>query len=295
MVTPPYQSATNLNHHAIVHGFFGSKGGVSSGLFTSLNCSLQKGDVVENVMQNRQRICQAMGMEPMVSARQVHKAEVLIVDAHPQKLFEGDAMVTSTPGRLLAIQTADCAPILLVDPITCVIGAIHAGWRSAVQGIVQNTITAMQSLGAERQNIIAAIGPCIQQPSFEVGTDVFAAAGDATFFVPTNRDLPKGLQDLGRRSSSEDRSVHDSYMRTEDCADQRTHSLKGEGSTHYLFDLPGFLLNQLKIAGITNAIALPLNTYTLDRQYFSYRRACHLQQSSCGGQLSVIGLVCEHV
>ena len=252
VTTPPYQTSTNLNYTGVVHGFFGSEGGVSTGIFKSLNCSLQKGDDESNVMQNRRLICQTMDIEHMVTLRQVHKADVLIVNANTKNGNEMDAMVSNTCGILLAIQTADCAPVLLVDPVACVIGAIHAGWRSAVQGIAPNTITAMQSLGAKSQNITAAIGPCIQQPSFEVGEDVFEAANDATFFAPSSRH----------------------------CAQH----------PYFNFDLPGYLMHQLKISGIKSTISLQLNTYALNNQYFSYRRACHAQESSCGGQLSVIGL-----
>jgi polyphenol oxidase len=266
MVNPPYQTAANLYQESVVHGFFGREGGVSSGIFTSLNCGLNKGDEEANVRQNRELICQTMGIEHMVSLRQVHRNDVLIVDATTLNGHESDAMVSNTPGLLLAIQTADCAPILLSDAHTGVIGAVHAGWRGAVQDIVDKTVIAMQSLGANIENITAAIGPCIQQSSFEVGQEVFEAANNAVFFTPANRQK------------------------------------------HYFFDLPGYLMHQLKLTGITNPISLPFNTYALNGQYFSYRRACHAQKPSydeqayqqpsdrqtyngvvCGGQMSVIG------
>jgi polyphenol oxidase len=247
-VVVPHQTAPSLSYNGITHGFFGSQGGVSSGIFSSLNCTLHKGDLEVNVRQNRELICQAMGIAPMVTLRQVHKADVLIVENETKNGYEKDAMVTNIPELLLAIQTADCAPILLVDPVNKVIGAVHAGWRSATQGIVMNTVVAMQSLGASVANISAAIGPCIQQSSYEVGEDVFASANNPVFFKPSHR------------------------------------------LNHYLFDLPGFLLQQLDSCGVINRIALPLDTYTLEDQYFSCRRAAHAQQSSYGGQLSVIGL-----
>jgi len=183
----------------------------------------------------------------MVTLRQVHRTDVLLVDASTENGYQMDAMVTKTPGRLLAIQTADCVPILLADPVNRVIGAVHAGWRSAVAGIVKNAIDAMKSLGAK--NISAAIGPCIHQESYEVGQDVFDAANAPTFFMPSTKP------------------------------------------GHYLFDLGGYVLNQLKGQGVENAIALPFNTYALKDQYFSCRRAAHMSESSFGSQLSVIGLV----
>ena len=187
MVNPPYKIAENLKHNAIVHGFFGAEGGYCSGIFESLNCGLNKGDDDTKVMKNRALVCKAMGIDRMVTLKQVHKNDVLIVDCNTTNGYERDAMVTSSKGLLLAIQTADCAPILLHDPENGVVGAIHAGWRSAVLGIVENTIKAMESLGAKRQSIRAAIGPCIQSQNYEVGPEVFEAANDASFFSKADR------------------------------------------------------------------------------------------------------------
>ncbi len=248
MVKVSYQTAEILNHTGIVHGFFGRVGGVSQGIYASLNACLHKGDEDANIDENRKRICNAMGIDRMVTLRQVHKNDVLTVDADTPNGHQMDAMVTKTPGRLLAIQTADCAPILLVDPVNGVIGAVHAGWRSAVAGIIKTTIEAMQNLGAKKENINAVIGPCIHQVSYEVGQEVFDAAKAPSFFIPSTKPA------------------------------------------HYLFDLGGYVLHALKAQGVGNAVVLPLNTYALEDQYFSYRRSCHRQEPSCGGQLSVIGL-----
>jgi YfiH family protein len=243
----PYETAYTLDHPGIVHGFFGRIGGVSQGIYTSLNTGFHKDDDDFNVIENRQRILNTLNVGHMVTLRQVHKTDVLLVDASTENGYQMDAMVTKTPGRLLAIQTADCVPILLADPVNRVIGAVHAGWRSAVAGIVKNAIDAMKSLGAK--NISAAIGPCIHQESYEVGQDVFDAAKAPTFFTPSTKP------------------------------------------GHYLFDLGGYVLKQLKRQGVENAIALPFNTYALKDQYFSCRRAAHMSESSFGSQLSVIGLV----
>ncbi len=187
MVNPPYQLANNLKHKEIVHGFFGAEGGYSSGIFESLNCGLNKGDDDTKVMQNRALVCKSMGVDRMVTLKQVHKSDVLVVDQNTPNGHEYDAIVTSSKGLLLAIQTADCAPILLQDVENGVVGAVHAGWRSAVLGIVENTIKSMESLGASRKNINAAIGPCIQQQSYEVGPEVFEAANSSEFFTNANK------------------------------------------------------------------------------------------------------------
>ncbi len=249
MVNPPFQTAKELEHKGIVHGFFGRLGGVSQGIYTSLNAGFHKDDHDENIIENRKRICNAMGIDHMVTLRQVHKSDVLIVDSNTENGYQMDAMVSKTPGRLLAIQTADCAPVLLADPVARVVGGIHAGWRSAVTGIVQKTIDAMQALGAEKERITAVIGPCIHQKSYEVGQEVFDAAKKAEFFAPSNR--------VG----------------------------------HYLFDLGGYVLNELKTQGIKNTEVLPLDTYTLEDQYFSCRRSAHRGESFYGNQLSTIGLL----
>ncbi len=248
MVNPPYQTAHNLKHKEIVHGFFGSEGGYSSGVFESLNCGLNKGDDDTKVMQNRSLVCKAMGVDRMITLKQVHKSDVLVVDQNTPNGHEYDAMVTSSKSLLLAIQTADCAPILLQDVENGVVGAVHAGWRSAVLGIVENTIKSMESLGAKRQSIKAAIGPCIQQQSYEVGQEVFDAANSASFFTSTNKP------------------------------------------NHYYFDLSSLLNDQLNKAGINNTTVLALDTYSLEKQYFSCRRAYHEGLNGFGNQLSVIAI-----
>lgn len=241
--------AQELNQKDIVHGFFGRLGGVSQGIYTSLNVALNNGDHSTNVIENCKRISNAMKISHMVTLRQVHKSDVLIVDSTTENGHQMDAMVSKTPGRLLAIQTADCAPVLLADPVARVIGGIHAGWRSAVAGIVKNTINAMQSLGAKKENITATIGPCIAQKSYEVGQEVFDAAKRAEFFILSNR------------------------------------------AGYYLFDLGGYVLNELKTQGIKNTSVLPLDTYTLEGQYFSCRRSAHRGDPFYGSQLSTIGLL----
>ncbi len=174
------------------HGFFTRQGGVSAGPYASLNCSVSGQDAPEAIQENRARVARHLGAAPanLVGVTQVHGTEVAVVaaawpyGAGPQ----ADAMVTNRPGIALGIVTADCAPVLLADPQAGVIGAVHAGWRGAAAGVLESTIDAMVRLGAGRASIAAAIGPCIRQPSYEVGPDLRDAilerdSADAGFFI----------------------------------------------------------------------------------------------------------------
>ncbi len=169
-------------------GFFGRQGGVSDGMFNSLNVGFKKGDPPENVSENRRRIVQALTQQSrsLVTLNQVHGVEVVLVtsDADLSKT-PGDAMISQTPGVVLGIQTADCVPILLADQKSAWIGAIHAGWRSAQGGIVAKTIECLESQGVSRQNLKASIGPCIWAESYEVRQDV-------SQYFPTNYLKPSG-------------------------------------------------------------------------------------------------------
>ena len=169
------------------HGFFTRRGGVSEGPFASLNCSLSGQDRREAVLENRARVARALGAEParLIGLLQVHGAAVVQVTA-PWAPGEGpraDAMVTDRAGIALGIVTADCAPVLFADAAAGVIGAAHAGWRGAVAGVLEATVAAMAALGARAERIVAAIGPCIGQASYEVAADLHAAVGDERFFI----------------------------------------------------------------------------------------------------------------
>lgn len=244
----PFVLSECLKISNIKHGFFGRNGGVSTGFCSSLNASFKANDSHENVLENRKRIANALGFEAVFTIKQVHEANVLVVDKHTHKHQIADAIVTQTPGILLAIQTADCAPILLSDPINQVVAGIHAGWRSAVKHIVPVTIEKMLELGAELKNISAVIGPCIQQQSFEVGNDVKEQAKCDKFFKNSHQE------------------------------------------NHYIFDLPGYLLEQLNNSGVENSESLDIDTYSLKDDYFSFRRSTHENALPCGGQVSCIGI-----
>jgi YfiH family protein len=252
-MTPPFLTAGL----SAPHGFFTRAGGVSSGRFASLNCSLSGRDDAAAVRENRRRAADALGLPAtaLVGLTQVHGAAVATVtepwpeESRPQ----ADAMVTDRPGVLLGIVTGDCAPVLFTDAAAGVVGAAHAGWRGALAGVLEATLDAMEALGAQRGRIAAAVGPTIAQPSYEVGPDLRDAVlardpADARFFA------------AGRR---EDR---------------------------WQFDLPGYCLARLQAAGAGAATALQADTLQAEERFFSFRRATLAGGGPIGHQLSAIAL-----
>jgi hypothetical protein len=251
-------TAANLDLPGIAHGFFGRKGGVSEGMYASLNCGPGSDDDPDKVAENRRRVLAALanGTEAkLATVYQVHGSTAVAVhepwqqDARPK----ADAMVTDRQGVALGILTADCAPVLFADPDAGVIGAAHAGWQGALAGITDAAIAQMESLGAERARIRAAVGPCIHQPAYEVGPEFqprFVAADptNAGFFAPGERD------------------------------------------GHFQFDLPGYVAHRLRAAGITDAHIVPACTYTLEDAFYSFRRCTHRKEPDNGRQLSAIML-----
>ncbi len=237
------------------HGFFGRTGGVSDGLFESLNCGPGSSDPAGNVAANRKRVATALGNAdaPVLSCYQVHGNKPVHVqsDWHANRP-EADAMVTNTPGLILGILTADCTPVLFEDADAGVIGAAHAGWQGALKGVTDSTIALMEKLGARRDRISAAIGPTIQQASYEVGADfrdrfMEAALENDAFFMP------------------------------------------GKDEAHFQFDLPGYVKARLHAAGITSLWNIGTDTYSSDA-HFSYRRTTHRREPDYGRQISAIML-----
>jgi len=235
------------------HGFFTRQGGVSTGPFASLNCSLSGQDARDAVLENRARAARALGAAPenLVGLHQVHGALAVPVREpwQPGHGPQADAMVTDQPGIALGIVTADCAPVLFCDEKAGVIGAAHAGWRGAVGGILEATIAAMRALGAT--NISAAVGPCIAQDSYEVGVDLRNAvlaqdSANAQFFVP------------GRRAE------------------------------RWQFDLPGYCAARLGAAGLTGLAVTGHDTCARDDEFFSHRRRTLSGGGPIGHQVSVI-------
>ena len=237
------------------HGFLGRAGGVSEGIYAGLNIGLGSDDDRDTIMENRRRAKEGVlpGSE-LVTVHQIHSADVVTVtgpmplDQRPQ----ADAMVTDRPGLLLGILTADCVPVLFYDPKANVIGAAHAGWKGALAGVTDNVITAMEALGADRDQIACAIGPCIAQPSYEV---------DAAF--------------RGRFLDSD--TENDRFF-------------AAGKPDHYQFDIEDYVAARLQAAGITRIDKLGLDTYAHEDRYFSYRRSCHRDEAGYGRQISLIGL-----
>lgn len=240
---------------AVPHAFFGQQGGVSPGVIAGLNAGLGAGDDAASVRANRAAAVDAV--QPgatLVTPYQVHSATCVTVseafddDARPH----ADALVTQRPGLLLGIVTADCAPVLLADAAAGIVGAAHAGWKGALAGVTDATIAAMETLGAHRDRIVAAIGPCIARASYEV---------DDAFRLRFEQDDP---------------------------ANERFFAAGRAG--HARFDLEGYVAHRLAAAGVTRVAALGLDTYADDTRFYSYRRATHRGEPTYGRQIALIGV-----
>jgi polyphenol oxidase len=249
--------AASLAFAGIRHAYFTRQGGVSGGLYASLNGGLGSHDNARHVAENRARMAAALEVESrcLLTAYQTHSPQVVVseapwpADARPR----ADAIVTNKPGLAVGVTTADCGPILLVDPQARVIGAAHAGWRGVLAGIVEATIAAMEQLGAERNQIHAALGPMIRQGNYEVGPDLVAgfAAEDSLsdrFFAAAARD------------------------------------------GHALFDLAGYIGQRLTQAGIREFEDLGQCTYADQEQFFSFRRSIHRSEGDYGRHINAIAL-----
>ncbi|MDR5652336.1 peptidoglycan editing factor PgeF [Ruixingdingia sedimenti] len=238
----------------IRHGFFTRRGGASSGIFAGLNCGTGSSDLAEVVAINRARVAEAMGAAPdrMVTLHQVHSADVAVIDAPPAVPPRADALVTRTPGLVLAVLTADCQPVLFADPEAGVIGAAHAGWRGARDGVLEATVAAMESLGADRARIRAVIGPTISQAAYEVGPEFVEGFLDDD--PETARFFAQGAGDRA------------------------------------LFDLPAYGLYRLRAAGVGEALWTRHCTYRDPERFYSYRRTTHAGEADYGRLISVIRL-----
>lgn len=236
------------------HGFFTRRGGASSGVFEGLNCGSGSSDQREIVDINRARVADAMNVAPshLIGVHQIHSATVVTVDGPLAEKPRADALVTATPGLALSVLTADCQPVLFADTDAGVIGAAHAGWRGALDGVLAATIDAMEALGANRENITAVIGPCISQRAYEVGPEFIDSflAEDAYFA----RYFANGTEDRMQ------------------------------------FDLPGFGLNRLRAAGVGHAEWTRHCTYADPDRFYSYRRTTHAKEADYGRLIATITL-----
>jgi YfiH family protein len=256
---PPFEEAPAIKRFSmhVRHGFFGLRGGVSTGLYKSLNCGPGSGDDPEKVSENRRRVCLALGgsLDRLATPYQVHSARAVATD-RPFAIGErpeADALVTRTPGLILGVLAADCAPVLLCDPHAGVIAAAHAGWRGAVGGVIESAVELMTTLGADPGKTAAAVGPCLSQASFEIGPDVEEAVLNAT---PWAEHLFES----------------------------------GQGDRKH-FDLKRYCLSRLARLGIAHMDALADDTLTQPDRYFSHRRAVKAGERDCGRNMSAIVLV----
>ncbi|UYY76705.1 peptidoglycan editing factor PgeF [Sphingomonas sp. R1] len=239
----------------VPHGFLGRAGGVSTGMVAGLNVGTGSNDDPGAIAQNRRLAVQAvLPGARLVTVYQVHSADAVTVvapfdeDLRPR----ADALVTNRPGLVLGILTADCAPVLFADREAGVVGAAHAGWKGAIGGVTDSTISAMEALGARREHIAAAVGPCIARASYEV---------DAAFFQ---------------------------RFCTQDAANERFFA---DGRPeHFQFDLEAYVVHRLALAGLRTIEALGLDTYPNEDRFFSFRRATHRLEPDYGRQISLIGL-----
>jgi len=239
------------------HGFFTRSGGVSHGVYATLNGGTGSNDAPDNVTENRARMAIALGVTPdrFLTAYQIHSPDVVVVEepwTHDRRP-RADAIVTRLPRLAIGVSTADCGPLLFADAEAHVIGAAHAGWRGALAGVIEAAIAAMEKLGAQRSRIATALGPTIRQPNYEVGSEfverfLAADADNKRFFKPST------------------------------------------SSGHAMFDLGGYIAERLQRAGITNFEDLGLCTYAEPERFFSYRRTTKLGEPDYGRHINAIAL-----
>jgi YfiH family protein len=242
---------------SIRHGFFTRRGGVSTGIYASLNCGLGSSDDRAAILENRARVTAALGIPAgrLATPHQIHSPDAVVVDTvwEPGKGPKADAVVTRIPGIALGVGSADCGPTLFADGEAGVIGASHSGWRGALSGVLEATVAAMEGLGAKRERIVAVLGPTISRANYEVGAEFVAAFEKADqrnmrFFSPATRP------------------------------------------GHMMFDLPAYVVARLNAAGVT-AADMALCTYADPERFFSYRRTTHRGEPDYGRLLSAIAIV----
>lgn len=247
-----------LKLDGLAHGFFTREGGISEGIYAGLNIGLGSDDKREHVLENRNRVAATFGTDAaqLVSPYQIHSPDVIAIDAPftAEADRKADALVTASPGLVLGISTADCGPVLFADPQAGVIGAAHAGWKGAVSGVLKNTVTAMETLGASRSNITAVLGPTISQTAYEVGPE----------FQQRFQDENSG---------------------------NTIYFTASERPDHFMFDLPAFITDRLGALGLKSVSNMALCTYSDEHRFFSYRRTTHRQEPDYGRQISAIAIL----
>ena len=251
---PAIVKAASLETGRVAHGFFLRTGGVSEGIYASLNCGRGSGDARERVEENRSRVANALGVREaaLIGPHQVHSAKAVIVNTpwEAMRAPEADAIVTNTSNLAVSVLTADCAPLLLADATAGVVAAVHAGWKGARAGVIESAIEAMESLGAQASRIAAAIGPAISPAAYEVGPEFKAA------FLTG-------------------------------CAESEKYFSEARHS-HIHFNLPGYVEGKLRMRGIEHINDVGVCTYGNESFLFSYRRSCHNREPDYGRQISAI-------
>ena len=247
--------AEPLKLSGIQHAFFTRQGGVSDGIYASLNGGVGSADARHKVMENRRRMAAHFGLntERLLGLYQIHSADVCVVDTPWSERPKGDGMVSRTPGLALGVSSADCGPVLFADARNGVVGACHAGWRGAFLGVAEATLAAMERLGARRDTTVAVLGPTIGASAYEVGPEFVtrfreADAANEDYFAPSPKD------------------------------------------GHAMFDLPAYIGMRLRRAGVGSFVDLKLCTYADEARFFSFRRATHRGEKDYGRLISAIGL-----
>lgn len=254
MSTPKPIQSEHLKSDATTHGFFTRIGGASTGIYKGLNVGLGSDDEREIVLENRKRVAQTMGVsdDKLMMVYQVHSSDVALADK-PWKMEDRpklDAMVSATPNIAIGVMTADCGPVLFSDAKNGIVGAAHAGWKGATGGILENTISAMEKIGAEREHIVAVLGPTISQKHYEVG--------------------PEFVENLITLNTK-----NDAYLKP------------SENQHHAMFNLPQYIVDRLTADGVKASWTGDC-TYADEERFFSYRRKTHRREADYGRQISVI-------
>jgi YfiH family protein len=257
MPVPALTSASLSALGGIRHAFFTRAGGVSTGIYASLNSGIGSDDAPENVTENRARMAETLGVAParLLTAYQIHSPTVVVAEApwsHEERP-RADAIVTNVPALAIGVSTADCGPVLMADAQARVIGAAHAGWRGALGGVLEAAIAAMERLGADRSRMVAVLGPTISQPNYEVGAELVAQfvesdPANARFFAPAER------------------------------------------AGHSRFDLPGYITARLRATRVATVENLGRCTYAEPNQFYSFRRCTHRREADYGRHVNAIVL-----
>jgi len=241
----------------IRHGFFTRTGGVSQGVYESLNGGVGSADAPDRVSENRARMADALGVTPdrFLTPYQIHSPDVVVAEQpwSSDNRPRADAMVTRVPGLAIGVSTADCGPLLFADAQARVVGAAHAGWRGALTGVIEATVTAMEKLGAERGRITAALGPCIRQANYEVGPEFVDR------FLASNRDSERFFAPAARDG-------------------------------HTMFDLAGYIADRIGLAGIGHYEDIGLCTYAEPDRFYSFRRSTHRGEADYGRHINAIAI-----